>query len=205
MKLSSHRELLKQADDELIKIRETIMKEQPWTPEDYKNQRSWVKRKPLSKLNVLEKYLKEKTSEIEGRYYNADTEESKQAEIEELKKLVETLKRHLLDNWKEIPEDQEKQSEIEKIITNAPKLPDNFDFKRNYAKAFIQDPKTGMWWNRAGYPVLPPDWSEIEQRYRYDALGIGRESEAILHDKTKPLIYRLIKSFFTWNTNPTTD
>lgn len=206
MKLSSRKKLLEDADETLKQIRQRIINEQPWEPEKYKAQKGALSALILKRnqeLEALEKHLKEKIGEIQGRYYNANTESSKQQEIQELINMVEKIKKHLIENWKEIPDDPEQQSEIQKMITSAPKLPPDFDIEKDYAKALIKDPDTGMYWARIGVPVLPPDWEQVYQQHRLDLLGVGRESHNILYDKSKPLIYRIIKSFFTWNTNTT--
>jgi hypothetical protein len=112
------------------------------------------------KLELINWKLKKELGLIERKYRDKNDPLSKQKEIDDLVQYAEILRKHMAyENMKMIPEDPEKQTEIQKIIWNAPPFPERFDWTKDYAKTLVQDPETGMYWSKhTGMPKLPPDW-----------------------------------------------
>ena len=99
---------------------------------------------------------------IKKKYDKKTDSESIKKEIEELNQLIEKLRKHV-QNVEQIPEDPEQQSEIQKMIVNAPKLERSVE---NWYKSFIKDPETGMWWDPGtGLPAFSPKIENEREKY----------------------------------------
>jgi hypothetical protein len=108
----------------------------------------------------LRKKLERGVEVIRYHHVFKDDPESKQREIDELNQFIDNLKTHL-QNRRVFPRDPEKQTELEKMIINAPPIPPGDD---DYSVYVLKDPKSGMYFHRlSGMPCLPPD---VEEEYR---------------------------------------
>lgn len=188
MKLSSRTKLLKEADDVLRQIRSSI-NEIDWEAHEFglKKPYYWGTDKRLE--YALEKFLRR----IELKYEDKNDPESKEKEIQELIDFTKKLREHLKIR-REIPKDPEQQTEIEKLIVNAPKFPLGYDFARNYAKTLVKDPETGMYWSKqSGLPQEPPEWFEQFRKFNLEYLGVPQ------WDETRGWMYNIIGQIFRGN------
>jgi hypothetical protein len=168
MKLSSRKQLLQEADDVLKDISKKKVNEIDW--EAYKNSLIYKKGASEKDMDLVNWKLKKELGLIERKYREKNDPVSKQKEIDELIEFVEKLRKHVSEeNFKEIPIDSEKQTELQKIIVNTPPFPNNLDFFKDFAKTLVQDPETGMYWSRHhGMPTLPPEWQKDAVEYVMD-------------------------------------
>jgi hypothetical protein len=133
---------------------------------DWKSHEEWASKKyaetggiPLSKLEFLETKLKRELRVIENKYKDKDDPVSKEKEIDELIRFIDKLKNHF-KNRRVFPRDPEKQTELEKLIINAPAPTTrvNINDPKDFARRFFKDPETGMYYDiRSGTPDLPPE------------------------------------------------
>jgi hypothetical protein len=108
---------------------------------------------PVEK-GFLEAKLKHGLKVIENKYKDKDDPVSKQNEIDELTQFIDKLKTHL-QNRRVFPRDPEKQTELEKMIINAPPIPPG---DHDYSVMVLQDPESGMYFSRiSGCPAISPD------------------------------------------------
>lgn len=189
MKLSSRKQLLKEADDVLKEISERVLAEF-----DFENQRKRMELLPgvpYDQVRLIEWKLKKELDIIERKYRSKNDPMTKQKEREELIAFAEKLKKHVLENYKPIPEDPDKQTEIQKLIVKAPPFPQNYDYVRNFAKTLIKDPETGMYWSiPKGTPELPPDWKKDQLEYRMEFSG------STPRDYSRGWFYNLLRKIF---------
>lgn len=189
MKLSSRKQLLKEADDVLKEISEQVLAEF-----DFENQRQIMQLLPgvpASNVSLIEWKLKKELDMIERKYRSKNDPIAKQKEREELIAFAEKLKKHVVDNYKPFPEDPDKQTDIQKLIINAPPFPEDFDYVKDFAKTLVKDPSTGMYWSIAtAAPELPPDWKKDKLDYTMEFSG------STAHDHSRGWFYNLLKKFF---------
>lgn len=187
MKLSSRKQLLEEADDVLKDISKRRVDE--LNPEA---QAARLQRKTgysNIQVNLINWKLKKELALIERKYKDKNDPVSRQKEMDELIGFAEKLRKHVAEeNYKEIPLDPEKQTEIQKIIMNTPPFPKGFDVLKNFAKTVVQDPETGMYWStRTGTPELPPEWQKDELEYTMDS------TSSLKYDYSRGWFYNLLR------------
>lgn len=208
MKLSSRKKLLKDADLILKEIKLGISNNKKV------NEIDWEKHKEILKgRDVLAKYdsdyldflLKKKLSLIKRKYdrKKADeyTEQEKTQEINELLDYLKRLREHLM-KFGEIPLDPEKQSEIQKMIVNTPKVED-WVMTHNYP--VIKDPETGFWWDaEQGIPLAAPykvwsksDPKDLESDRDYKEFVMKDIEGYVQWDYSRGWLYNMFMRFIT--------
>jgi hypothetical protein len=116
----------------------------------------------------LEYRLERELKAIENKYKDKDDPVSKQKEIDDLIQFMDRLRVHL-QNRRVFQRDPEKQTELEKMIINAPPIPPG---DHDFSVYVLKDPESGMYFHRiSGTPELSPDmnqeyweWVRIDSR-----------------------------------------
>lgn len=184
MKLSNRKQLLKEADDVLKEISEQVLTEFDF--EFNKNRIKDVSRETT--FDFINWKLKKELGLIEKKYRYKNDPVSRQKERDELIEFVKKLRKHIVDNNVEIPEDPDKQSEIQKLIVNAPPFPQGFDYYNNYAKTLLKDKETGMYWSlRTGLPAVPPAWQKDALEYELDI------TSSVQYDYSRGWFYNFLR------------
>ena len=83
---------------------------------DFENQRKRMELLPgvpYDQVRLIEWKLKKELDITERKYRSKNDSIAKQKEREELIEFAERLKKHVLENYKPIPEDPDKQTEME--------------------------------------------------------------------------------------------
>lgn len=170
MKLSSRKKLLKDADLILKEIKLGISNNKKVNEIDWEKHKEIVKQRDIMTKHgsdYVDFLLKKKLSLIKRKYDRKKpdeyTEQEKTQEINELLDYLKRLREHLM-KFEEIPLDPEKQSEIQKLIVNTPKVK---NWESDFNNPVIKDPETGFWWDAEnGMPITSPYkvWSKSDPK-----------------------------------------
>ncbi len=152
MKLSSRKQLLEEADEVLSEIRKRI------NEFDWKEHEAWMKI-PMGGYDssFIKHKQKQELERIEQKYRDKNDPESKQKEIDELLVFMDKLLKHM-SYRKVFSRNPEEQTELEKMIINAPPPPPGTDAKKEFGKYLVKDPETGMYFHKvSGTPQYSPE------------------------------------------------
>lgn len=185
MKLSSRKQLLKEADDVLKDISRRRVDELDWE----KHKQALQEPEGIRDKNFIEWKLKKELGLIERKYKYINDPVSRQKEIDELLQFAEKLKKHVSkENFKEIPNVPEQQTELQKLIVNAPPIPKGSSFIKNYIDWVVKDPETGMYYSKiSGEPTMPPEWEKDSLEYSMDF------SSDVQYDYSRGWLYNFLR------------
>jgi hypothetical protein len=125
---------------------------------DWKEHEAWMKM-PMSGFHssFIKHKQQQELEQIENKYRDKNDPESKQKEIDELLVFMDKLLKHM-SYRKVFSRNPEEQTELEKMIINAPPPPPGTDAKKEFGKYLVKDPETGMYFHKvSGTPEYSPE------------------------------------------------